>query len=308
MCPSYLATREEKDSTRGRARVLQDVVERPALPGGWRLRGARGAGPVPGLQGLRPRLPDRRRHGDVQGRGAAPEVRRQAAAAHATTPSGGCRSCWRGVAAGGSVANRCCGPTPCSGVAQVRGGDRPAARAAAVLAGAAAGRRAAPGHRDSPDVVIWVDTFTNRFSPEVADAAVAVLEGAGRRVRRGRPTGAVLRADLDQHRPAATRPARSLGRTAARPSTRTSPTACRSSRWSRPAWPCCARTPASCSAATRPAGCAGVRTLAEHLADARLDAAGPERGRGRRPAALPPRLGARLGGRRGAAAPGRRRR
>ena len=26
MCPSYLATREEKDSTRGRARVLQEVV------------------------------------------------------------------------------------------------------------------------------------------------------------------------------------------------------------------------------------------------------------------------------------------
>ncbi len=31
MCPSYLATREEKDSTRGRARVLQDVV-RGELP------------------------------------------------------------------------------------------------------------------------------------------------------------------------------------------------------------------------------------------------------------------------------------
>ena len=26
MCPSYLATRDEKDSTRGRARVLQEVV------------------------------------------------------------------------------------------------------------------------------------------------------------------------------------------------------------------------------------------------------------------------------------------
>jgi len=31
MCPSYLATREEKDSTRGRARILQDVV-RGELP------------------------------------------------------------------------------------------------------------------------------------------------------------------------------------------------------------------------------------------------------------------------------------
>lgn len=36
MCPSYLATREEKDSTRGRARVLQDVVSGQLGPDGWR--------------------------------------------------------------------------------------------------------------------------------------------------------------------------------------------------------------------------------------------------------------------------------
>ena len=34
MCPSYQATREEKDSTRGRARVLQDAVT-GRLEGGW---------------------------------------------------------------------------------------------------------------------------------------------------------------------------------------------------------------------------------------------------------------------------------
>src|SRR3712207_2564435 len=34
MCPSYQATRNEKDSTRGRARVLQDAVT-GRLPGGW---------------------------------------------------------------------------------------------------------------------------------------------------------------------------------------------------------------------------------------------------------------------------------
>jgi Fe-S oxidoreductase len=33
------------------------------------------------------------------------------------------------------------------------------------------------------DVVLWVDTFTNRFSPQVADAAVAVLSAAGQRVQ-----------------------------------------------------------------------------------------------------------------------------
>ncbi|HEX2416988.1 MAG TPA: FAD-binding and (Fe-S)-binding domain-containing protein, partial [Micromonosporaceae bacterium] len=35
MCPSYLATSEEKDSTRGRARVLQEMVNGSLVGGGW---------------------------------------------------------------------------------------------------------------------------------------------------------------------------------------------------------------------------------------------------------------------------------
>ncbi|MFZ2528312.1 MAG: FAD-binding protein, partial [Rhodococcus sp. (in: high G+C Gram-positive bacteria)] len=36
MCPSYLATREEKDSTRGRARVLQEMLNGGLVTGSWR--------------------------------------------------------------------------------------------------------------------------------------------------------------------------------------------------------------------------------------------------------------------------------
>jgi FAD/FMN-containing dehydrogenase/Fe-S oxidoreductase len=36
MCPSFLATRQEKDSTRGRARVLQEMVNGSQVRGGWR--------------------------------------------------------------------------------------------------------------------------------------------------------------------------------------------------------------------------------------------------------------------------------
>ncbi len=36
MCPSYLATREEKDSTRGRARILQEMLDGSAVTGFWR--------------------------------------------------------------------------------------------------------------------------------------------------------------------------------------------------------------------------------------------------------------------------------
>ena len=39
MCPSYLATRDEKDSTRGRARVLQEMVNGSLVDRcGWRVR------------------------------------------------------------------------------------------------------------------------------------------------------------------------------------------------------------------------------------------------------------------------------
>ncbi len=36
MCPSYRATREEKDSTRGRARVLEEMINGSLITGGWR--------------------------------------------------------------------------------------------------------------------------------------------------------------------------------------------------------------------------------------------------------------------------------
>nr|WP_275424794.1 FAD-linked oxidase C-terminal domain-containing protein [Streptomyces sp. SID13726] len=36
MCPSYTATREEKDSTRGRARALQEMLNGGVVTGGWR--------------------------------------------------------------------------------------------------------------------------------------------------------------------------------------------------------------------------------------------------------------------------------
>ena len=36
MCPSYLATREEKDSTRGRARVLQEMINGELVELGWK--------------------------------------------------------------------------------------------------------------------------------------------------------------------------------------------------------------------------------------------------------------------------------
>jgi Fe-S oxidoreductase len=40
----------------------------------------------------------------------------------------------------------------------------------------------APLHPDGPPVLLWPDTFTNHFEPEVGIAAVGILEAAGHRV------------------------------------------------------------------------------------------------------------------------------
>ena len=74
MCPSYLASRDEKDVTRGRARVLQELTNGTLIPDCTSSGGARVAGPVPVLQGLCQRLPGRGRHGPVQVGGAAPDL------------------------------------------------------------------------------------------------------------------------------------------------------------------------------------------------------------------------------------------
>ena len=65
----------------GRARVLQEMANGALVTRLAGARGARGARPVPVLQGLRVGLPGRRRHGHLQGRGAAPALPAPAASA-----------------------------------------------------------------------------------------------------------------------------------------------------------------------------------------------------------------------------------
>ena len=68
MCPSFMVTREEEHSTRGRARLLFEMFEGEGHPGELEQRGGEGvARPLPGVQRLQRRLPGQRRHGHVQG-------------------------------------------------------------------------------------------------------------------------------------------------------------------------------------------------------------------------------------------------
>ena len=52
MCPSFLATRDEKDSTRGRARVLQELANGSLVTGWDAPEITEALRPLPGLQGL----------------------------------------------------------------------------------------------------------------------------------------------------------------------------------------------------------------------------------------------------------------
>ena len=81
MCPSYMATLEERHSTRGRARLL---VGASAGRGADRFveerRSERGARSVPVVQGVQIGVPDERRHRDLP-RGVSRALLRRAPAA-----------------------------------------------------------------------------------------------------------------------------------------------------------------------------------------------------------------------------------
>ena len=141
-------------------------------------RAGRIAGPVLVVQGLLVGLPGRGRHGDLQGRGAVPAVPAPAAAA-----------C--------PLLARLAAPLGPAGLPRARTGERRArtpflADLAKRLGGIDARRLlpqfAAQSFRQwfarhpaqaGPVVLLWVDTFTDYFTPEVGQAAVRVLEAAG---------------------------------------------------------------------------------------------------------------------------------
>ena len=230
MCPSYLATRDEKDSTRGRARVLQELANGSLVTGGWRAPEVHEAldlclsckacsrdCPVSVdmatyksevlYQAYRGRLRPRSHYA----LGWLPRWTRLAAAAPGLATAA---LRLRPVA---GVVRRLAGidpRRPLPGLARHPATParlrRPARRP---LCRPRTGRPSAGRDR----VVIWADTFTRAFSPQVAESAVAVLAEAGFEVIVPDRL-LVLRPDLDLHRPAAAGRGRGCGR-----------------RW--PAWP-----------------------------------------------------------------------
>ncbi|MFI0981179.1 FAD-binding and (Fe-S)-binding domain-containing protein [Streptomyces sp. NPDC021093] len=187
MCPSYRVTGDEQHSTRGRARLLHEMLAGEVVEDGWRskevkdaldlclsCKGCRSDCPV-GVdmatykaEFLHHHYAGRVRPASHYALGRLPEWLRLAAplaplinSAASLTPLA-------------SLAKRAAGITP----------ERPIPRLAPqTFRRWARGCTRPPAPPSSPLVTLWPDTFTNHLSPSVGIAAVRVLEAAGLRVR-----------------------------------------------------------------------------------------------------------------------------
>jgi FAD/FMN-containing dehydrogenase/Fe-S oxidoreductase len=187
MCPSFLATRDEKDSTRARARVLQEMVSGGlpgGVPGGWHA--AEVAQSLDLCLACKACSADCPTGTDMAAYKA--EALYQRYRGRLRPPAHyalGWLPRWAALASRTPrLANALLGAPGLAPLgARLAGLDPRRARAMPRLAPQrfrtwfAARQGNAP--RDGKPVVLWADTFTNYFSPQVGIAAVAVLEAAG---------------------------------------------------------------------------------------------------------------------------------
>ncbi|HET6628141.1 MAG TPA: FAD-linked oxidase C-terminal domain-containing protein [Woeseiaceae bacterium] len=185
MCPSYMVTREEKHSTRGRSRLLFEMLEGEVIRDGWRSAEMREALDLclacKGCKGDCPVSVDMATYkAEFMARYYHRRLRPRAAYAMGLI--------WWWARAGSHVpgaANFLARQAPFSTLLKKLGGIAPQ-RAIPELAKPTlrewfARRKPPPGNgRDK--VILWPDTFSNFFLPDAGKAAVELLEAIGYRV------------------------------------------------------------------------------------------------------------------------------
>ena len=184
MCPSYRATRDERHSTRGRAKLLLELFQGEVTPTTWRNEDVRAALDL--CLSCKGCVTDCPTHVDMAAYKAEflshyyrGRLRPASMYAFGLLP-------WalRVATRVPRLANALLGAPGLSRLARRAAGittERPAPR----LAGRSFRRSpVAAARRDAANatVVVWPDTFTDAFSPGVAEDLVAVLEAAGERV------------------------------------------------------------------------------------------------------------------------------
>ncbi|MCC6383005.1 MAG: FAD-binding oxidoreductase [Dehalococcoidia bacterium] len=181
MCPSYMVTREEQHSTRGRARLLWEMMQGKALSGLWRNKAVREALDLclacKGCKGDCPMNVDMATY-KAEFLAHYYHMRPRPLAAY----SMGLIYWWARLASKAPGAANALAHTPllaslvkrAGGIAPEREVPRFAPRTFREWF-----RRHPPSAGSRGKVILWPDTFTNHFLPARARDAVAVLEAAG---------------------------------------------------------------------------------------------------------------------------------
>jgi FAD/FMN-containing dehydrogenase/Fe-S oxidoreductase len=169
MCPSYLATRDEKDSTRGRSRVLQELANGTLVKDFRSAELAESLDLCLSCKGCSSDCPAEVLYQRYRRRLRPP--------AHYSL---GWLPRWARLASRApGLANAALGNPALAGLAKRLGGidaRRPLPQFAVQSFRTWFAGRPAPA---GAPVLLWVDTFTDHFTPEVGRAAVRVLEAAG---------------------------------------------------------------------------------------------------------------------------------
>jgi FAD/FMN-containing dehydrogenase/Fe-S oxidoreductase len=178
MCPSYQATMEEKHSTRGRARLLHEMMRSEVLEDGWRSDEVKEALDLClACKGCKNECPVRVDMATYKAEFLAHyyEGRLRPRQAYAL----GLIMFWARIASKAPRLANLLAANPLgkrlAGIAPQRTPPRFADEPFSSWFERRGGTRATGGRR----VVLWPDTFTNYFEPDVAKAAVEVLEAAG---------------------------------------------------------------------------------------------------------------------------------
>ncbi|MFF4408661.1 FAD-binding and (Fe-S)-binding domain-containing protein [Streptomyces sp. NPDC001404] len=184
MCPSYRVTRDERHSTRGRARLLHEMLAGEVVRDGWRseevrealdlclsCKGCRSDCPV-GVDMATYKAEFLHHH----------YAGRLRPAAHYAL--GGLPAWLPATSRAAPLLNRLAEVGPLATVAKRAAGVAPE-REIPELPGESFvrwWRRRRPASAGGREIVLWPDTFTNYLSPQVGRSAVTVLEAAGLRV------------------------------------------------------------------------------------------------------------------------------
>jgi FAD/FMN-containing dehydrogenase/Fe-S oxidoreductase len=185
MCPSFMATREEMHSTRGRARLLFEMLEQRPLGGGWRDEHVKDALDLclscKGCKGDCPVTVDMATYkAEFLSHYYGGRLRPRSAYVF------GLIMYWARLASHAPWLANFLTQTPLlRGAAKAVADIAPQRRIPAFAPHTFVSwylRRA--GHeRSAPAVLLWPDTFNNYFHPETAQAGLEVLESAGYQVR-----------------------------------------------------------------------------------------------------------------------------